>query len=79
MHPLTQTILALGVLALVGMGGFVLLNGVPEYEREPTGIERLQMLTARADAHLCRSNLSRSWDELNRKGRADRVRCLARN
>ncbi|AET42324.1 hypothetical protein DSS3P1_13 [Ruegeria phage DSS3-P1] len=77
MHPLTQFVLALGVVALVAIGGYAVVFGVPTATSEPVAIERLRQLNAEADETLCRFNLSRDWSELSRKGRADRVRCLA--
>lgn len=79
MHPITQSILAIGVLALVGMGGYVIAYGLPVQETKLTSVERLKEKIDQADEHLCRFNLSREWGELSDKGRADRVRCLAQD
>ncbi len=79
MHPFVQTVLVVGVLALVGIGGFVAIYGIPEREPEMSAMDRLEAASARAKDTHCRFLLSRGWDELNADGRADRVRCLARN
>lgn len=78
MHPITQTTVALGVMVLVGMGAYALVYGVPTSEPELTSMDELKATVAKADETLCRIKLSRSPDELNERGRAERLRCLLR-
>lgn len=59
MHPITQTVLALGVLALVAMGGYALVYGVPSAPAQQTSLDRLKAVTADAEDTLCRFNLAR--------------------
>lgn len=75
MHPITQTILAVGVLALVGMGGYVMLYGVPEYDRPLTQSERLDAALESAEETLCRSKLSRPASAYTDRGKAERLKC----
>ncbi len=61
------------------MGAYVTVYGVPERQAKVSSRDRLQEAMDKADETLCRLNLSKDWDSLNRQGRADRVRCLARD
>jgi len=78
MNPIVQGILAVGVLALVGMGGFVMVYGVPPAALEVSALDRLTSAHVAARDPLCRANLSRPLSELTEAGRAERLRCLAR-
>jgi hypothetical protein len=75
MHPITQTILAAGVLALVGMGGYAMVYGVPEYEEPPTALDELKAANKSADKTLCEFTLSRPLSAYNDKGKADWFEC----
>ena len=75
MHPVTQSILAVGVLTLVGMGGYALLYGVPEYDHPLTQSERLDAALERGEETLCRAKLSRPASAYNASGKAERMRC----
>jgi hypothetical protein len=75
MHPVTQAILAVGVLALVGMGGYALAVGIPEKHREPTAMERLQATMDEADEVLCRAKLSRPLSAYTEAGKREWRKC----
>jgi hypothetical protein len=75
MHPVTQAILAVGVLALVGMGGYALAFGLPEQHREPTAMERLDKSMEKADKVLCRAKLSRPLSAYTEAGQREWMRC----
>jgi hypothetical protein len=87
MQPLTQTILAVGVLTLVGMGGYVLAYGVPERqtEHEWPDLEkimasgRLEALHAREVELVCQILMSFERGELTEDAQVEWERCLVRD
>jgi len=79
MHPVTQGILSVGVLALVGLGGYAVVYGVPQKEEPQTALERLEQATVAADEALCRIKLSRPPEAYNAQGKRERLDCLLKS
>ena len=77
MHPLTQSVLVVGVLALVGMAGYVTVYGLPERDTAPTTAERLEASAEQVDDILCGVYLSKPISEFNAKGRTAWLECAA--
>ena len=79
MHPVTQGILSVGVLALVGLGGFAVVYGVPTQEKAPTSLERLEQAALEAGEAICRIKLSRPHEAYNAQGKRERAACLLKS
>lgn len=77
MHWITQAVLVVGVVALVGMAGYVTAYGLPERKPQQTAAERMSEASQQAEDALCKFYLSKPKSYFDADGQAERLRCAS--